>query len=158
MAMVLVTAQAAAVSCVDVWTIVNVLASVITALAALAAVTLVIPQLLHNTRALQLQVFDSVFKDIRQLDHMWIEQGFDHGMTKEQRQAWCASFFNTLEYLCFLINHKMVRQDELRQFFGTSLPEWWKQFNKYRQQGLLHDTEALFSEFKGLCKEQELIS
>jgi hypothetical protein len=156
-------AQAAVVSGVDGWTILNTIASAVTAIAALIAVLLVIPQLTHNTQALQLQttalqlqVFDSVFKDIRQLDHSWIEQNFDHGMTKEQRQAWCASFFNTLEYLCFLMNHRMVRQDELRQFFDTALPAWWKQFNDYRKLGLIHDAETLFSEFKGLCKERKL--
>jgi hypothetical protein len=128
-------------------------ATVAAAIAAIVAIFLAIPQLRHNTKALQLQVFESVFKDIRQLDHMWIEQNFEHGMTKEQRQAWCASFFNTVEYVCFLISHKMVRQKELNEFWKVALPVWWKQFNDYVGAGLIKDDARMFTEFKQMCRQ-----
>jgi hypothetical protein len=135
-------------SSAEIWTIIGSLATAAAAVAAITAIFLAIPQLRHNTKALQLQVFESVFKDIRQLDHIWIEQNFDHGMTKEQRRAWCASFFNTVEYLCFLMNKDMVREKELNEFWGTALPKWQKQFQKYVREDLITDSPDMFCEFK----------
>jgi hypothetical protein len=140
----------------DAWTIVSAVTSAIMAAVAVLALVLAIPQLRHNARTLQLQVFESIFRDIRQLEHMWIEQKFDAGMPKEQRQAWCASFFNTVEYLCFLMNHEIVRQKELHDFFDGALPVWHNQFNEYIRQGLLTDTPAMFTEFKKICEKLKL--
>lgn len=133
------------------WEIANLVASILAACAALLAVVLAVPQLRHNAQALQLQVFESIFKDIRELDHSWIEKDFRHKMTVEEKKAWCASFFNTVEYLCFLVNHGMMRSKELHDFFKLALEGWWKQFEKYRGEDLFHDDERSFIEFKKIC-------
>ena len=79
-------------------------------------------------------------------------------MPLAEKKAWCASFFNTIEYLCFLINRRMVRQKEPRDFFVFGLREWWKQFDSYKAQGWIIDTPDGFLEFKRLCKNERFIT
>lgn len=139
---------------VDSWTILSTLGTVVTAVAAVIGLIFVIYQLWQNSRTLQLQVLEGIFRDIRGLEGMWIEKNFSTKMTAEEKQAWCATFFNTVEYLCFLINRKMVRQKELRDFFIVGLRHWWKQFEEYRAEELITDTAETFEEFKSLCKKE----
>ncbi|HEV2499212.1 MAG TPA: hypothetical protein VGY31_06505 [Terriglobia bacterium] len=139
---------------VDSWTILNTLGTVAAASAALIGLVFVVYQLRQNSRTLQLQVLEGIFRDIRELDEKWIEKNFSAEMREEEKKAWCATFFNTVEYFCFLINRKIVRQKELRDFFIVGLRHWWKQFEEYRIKGLIIDTSDSFEEFKRLCKEE----
>jgi hypothetical protein len=61
----------------------------------------------QNTRAMELQVLESIFQDIRELDRECIAEF--QGWTHEQRNAWSATFFNTVEYLCFMVNHRITQ-------------------------------------------------
>lgn len=133
------------------WTAIGAVGSAVAAIAALAAVSLAVPALKLNAKSIQINVLDSTFKDIRQLEHVWVENGLGDGFTEEQRQAWCASFFNTIEYMCFLTNHKLVDQKELREFFDSALLLWWDQFGQYRSRGWIKDKESSFTEFKAAC-------
>ncbi len=145
-----------AVSCSDIWNVLSALGTVATAIAAIAGLIFVVYQLRQNSRSLQLQAFEGIFRDIRELDETWIEKKFVTDMTAEAKKAWCASFFNTVEYLCFLINHKMVRQKELRDFFIIGLREWHKQLQAYKNEGWINDAPELFKEFKSLCKKERI--
>lgn len=139
---------------VDLWTIGSAIGTVVAAVSAVAGLVFVGCQLRQNSRALQLQVLEGVFRDIRELDKAWIEKKFHTGMSPEEKMAWCAGFFNTVEYLCFLINRNMVRHKELRDFFILGLREWRKQFEKCVAGGLITDTPAIFVEFKLLCERE----
>jgi hypothetical protein len=138
----------------DIWTILSSLGTLGTAVAAIGGLGFVVYQLRQNSRSLQLQAFEGIFHDIRELDKIWIEKNCMTDMPLAEKKAWCASFFNTIEYLCFLINHRMVRQKELRDFFVVGLREWWKQFQSYRTQGWIIDTPEGFAEFKKLCENE----
>jgi len=138
----------------DIWTVLNSVGTLATAAAAIAGLCFVVYQLRQNSRSLQLQAFEAIFRDIRELDKTWIKKNFMTHMPQAERTAWCASFFNTIEYLCFLINHRMVRQKELRDFFVFGLGEWWKQFQSYKTQGWIIDTPEGFVEFKKVCKDE----
>ena len=39
----------------------------------------------------------------------------------EQKNAWGASFFSPVEYLCFIVNHQIAKENALRNFFSTTV-------------------------------------
>ena len=143
---------------VDFWTKLNTCGTLATAVAAILGLGFVGYQLYQNSKALQLQVLEGIFRDIRELDRTWIEKKFLTEMPAAEKAAWCSSFFNTIEYLCFLINWRMVRSRELRDFFIVGLRVWWSQFENYREQRWITDTPDMFKEFKVLCKRERITS
>jgi hypothetical protein len=101
----------------------------------------------QNTRALKWQVLEGVFRDIRELDRQYIAD-FER-MTPTQKNAWSATFFNTVEYLCFIVHHKLAPAGVLKRFFfDQALPDWRRMFDEHVANGILGDSEAQFSEFK----------
>jgi hypothetical protein len=101
----------------------------------------------QNTRAMGLQVLESIFKDIRQLDREYI--GEFARWNPAQRNAWSATFFNTVEYLCFVVNRKITRDEALKKFFfDEALPAWRKTFDEHVRDGIIKDAPEMFPEFK----------
>jgi hypothetical protein len=142
---------------VDIWTQLNTIGTITGAGGAIAGLFFVGYQLRQNSMELQLQALESIFRDIRELDRTWIENKFLTEMSPEAKTAWCATFFNTIEYLSFLINRNLVRQVELREFFRLGLPAWAKQFGEYRSKKWFTDRPELFKEFKDLCKAERIM-
>jgi len=101
----------------------------------------------QNTRAMELQVLESIFRDIRQLDREYIAEFALWNLT--QQNAWSATFFNTVEYLCFIVNRKITRDEALKKFFfDEALPAWRKTFDEHVGKGIIRDAPEMFSEFK----------
>jgi hypothetical protein len=66
-----------------------------------------------------------------------------------QKNAWSATFFNTVEYLCFLVNRKITRNEALKTFFfDEALPAWRKTFDEHSAKGFINDAPEMFPEFK----------
>jgi hypothetical protein len=79
-----------------------------------------------------------------------------HGWQDPRKKAWCATFFNTVEYLCFLVNHKLVHQEALEHFFfSEALPDWWKQFQEYTNAGLIADSGTNVPEMRAAFQRHE---
>ena len=135
----------------DVWTIVASLSGTLAALAATIGLFAAWKQLRHNEAATQLQVFESVFRDIRDLEQKRIESV--ENFPDEQWRAWNASFFNTVEYLVFLMNRKVVRNDELHEFFKDALPGWCGDLQARLDDKTLIDGPKMFAELKQACRE-----
>lgn len=96
---------------------------------------------------MEIQVLESIFRDIRELDRDYIAQF--NSWPPEQKNAWSASFFNTVEYLCFRVNHRITKNDALRKFFFyEALPAWRKMFDEHVKQGILRDSDTMFPELK----------
>ena len=88
-----------------------------------------------------------MFKDIRELDREYIAE-FD-GMTPSGKNAWSATFFNTVEYLRFAVNHRLAPTDTLKKFFfAQALPAWRKMFDDHVANGIISDAQDMFIEFK----------
>jgi hypothetical protein len=101
----------------------------------------------QNTRAMELQILESIFRDVRELDREYIAEF--HGWTHEQRNAWSATFFNTVEYLCFMVNQRITRDKALRSFFfADAIPAWRKMFAEHVTLGFIRDEPGNFPEFK----------
>jgi hypothetical protein len=134
--------------CRETW---QVIASVATAVSAfLAVVALVFTGVIvkQNTLTRQLQLFEVMFRDIRELDQRYIDSFAT--MTPQQKTAWSATFFNTIEYLSFMLNHKFIRNRVLREFFVSSgaLPGWKSMFDQHVAEKILGDAPTAFPEFK----------
>ena len=65
-----------------------------------------------QARAIDLQTFESIFKEIRSFDR--VDRQYE------------PEFFNTLEYLSFLINHKVVETAHLQAFFKPAMLHWYE--------------------------------
>jgi len=104
----------------------------------------------QNTRGMELQVLESIFRDIRELDRQWIAEF--NLWNPAQKTAWSATFFNTVEYLCFVVNHRITEDGVLKRFFfDDALPAWRKMFTEHVQNGIIKDTPKMFPEFKRAC-------
>jgi hypothetical protein len=71
-------------------------------------------------------------------------------MTSEAKTAWSASFFNTVEYLCFMLNKKFISNKDMQDFFTSSgaLSAWRSMFDQHVSEKILGDGPSAFSEFK----------
>lgn len=126
-------------------------ASTVIALFGLFGALLTIRQ---NTRAMEPQVLESIFKDIRELDRQYISQfaSWSHA----EKNAWSATFFNTVEYLCFVVNHQIIRQPEVkRYFFDQGLPAWRKMLHEHVRDGIINDSPEMFPEFKSAYEKHQ---
>jgi hypothetical protein len=104
----------------------------------------------QNTRAMELQVLESIFRDVRELDREYIAE-FE-SWTHQQKNAWSAAFFNTVEYLCFVVNRQITTDEALRRFFfSDALPAWQKMLKQHADAGIIKDSESNFPEFKKGC-------
>jgi hypothetical protein len=131
----------------DAWTAIGSLASAGGTFVAAAGLFLAWRGIKQNTRAMELQVLESIFRDIRELDREYIAEFED--WSHEQKNAWSASFFNTVEYLCFMVNHRITTDAALRNFFFTdALPSWQEMLTKHVNDGFIMDSESNFREFK----------
>jgi hypothetical protein len=102
-----------------------------------------------SRRATQLQIFDGLFKDIKRLDSQYSTE-FKCKCTQPTSQ-WCDDFFNTLEYLAFLLNHKMILREELHDFYKDAVLHWYRTFAENTSKKNL-DNPDFFPEFKKLYR------
>jgi len=132
------------------WGIIGALATALATVFAAAGLIMAGIGMRQNARATQLQVLEGIFRDIRELDQRYLAN-FE-GMSDTEKTAWSSTFFNTVEYLCFVVNNEFARKDALQAFFAESLPSWKQTFDDHVSQGILKDRPQLFSEFKQACE------
>ena len=102
-----------------------------------------------SRRAIQLQVFDGIFRDVKKLDAEFAAQFKSQGAEPSPR--WCQDFFNTLEYMAFLLNHKMILREEMHDFYRDAVIHWHATFEANATRAALDDP-AFFPEFKKLYR------
>ncbi len=134
--------------CHETWQTIAAIATAVGTLLAVLGLIAARATIRQNTLARELQLFETIFRDVRQLDSEHITSFAT--MTPEQKTAWSASFFNTVEYLCFMVNHKLIKNDDLRQFFISSgaLAAWKLIFDRHVSEKILGDSPIAFCEFK----------
>lgn len=138
------------------WGIIGAFATALATVFAAAGLIMAGIGMRQNAFATQLQVLEGIFRDIRELDQRYLANFGD--MSGIERTAWSSTFFNTVEYLCFVVNNKLARRDALQSFFAESLPSWKRTFDEHVSQGILTDKPHLFSEFKRACVEWSTVS
>ncbi len=96
-----------------------------------------------------LQVFDGIFRDIKALDDDYFRE-FKSKSAIPTKQ-WCFNFFNTIEYLAYLLNRGLVLRDELQGFYKDAVLHWYKTFVENCTVADLNDPD-FYPEFKKLCR------
>jgi hypothetical protein len=134
--------------CRETWQTIAAVATAIATLLAVVGLVAAWVTVRQNTLAREFQLFEAIFRDVRQLDKEFITSFAM--MTPEQKTAWSASFFNTVEYLCFMVNRKLIRNSDLRLFFISSgaLRAWKSMFDQHVAEKILGDGPTAFSELK----------
>jgi hypothetical protein len=142
----------------DAWTVISSAASAFGTCFAAAGLYYTSKGIRQNSRTMELQVqsmelqiLESVFRDVRELDREYLTE-FD-SWTNDQKNAWSASFFNTIEYLCFIVNSKIVANKALKEFFFTAaLPAWKAMLQDHQESGFLPKNQEGFPEFRKACE------
>ena len=100
----------------------------------------------HRARKTEeVRLAESVFKDIRALEKDLSDTGNDI----KRKNSWRSQFFNTLEWLSFLINEKKMQDKKVINFYRPAIIEWYEKiFEKYMGD-VVHDPKE-FPEFKKL--------
>ena len=92
-----------------------------------------------------LQIFDGLFKEIKRLDSAYTIDFKAKSINPTPQ--WCDEFFNTLEYMAFLLNHKMILKDEMHDFYKDAVLHWHRTFAENTSKKDL-DNPDFFPEFK----------
>ena len=113
----------------EVWGIIGSLATALATIFAGGALVMAGIGMRQNALATQLQFLKGIFRDIRELDRRYLSE-FE-SMSNSEKTAWSSTFFNTVEYLFFVVNNELARRDALQGFFAESLPSWKKTFDDH---------------------------
>lgn len=134
----------------DSWTALGSVASAIGTLVAAAGIFYTRRALQLSIRATELSTLESILRDIREMDRQYIADF--HGFEPNKKIAWAVSYFQTIEYLCFIRRKVPELNTLMAEFFPRSLmTSWWNQYVEFTRQGLIQDGPENFSEFKMLC-------
>ena len=124
--------------------------SVIGGIAAAGAAIVAACQLRESKRAVQLQVFESTFKDLRSLEERYYRDVAGKG--SEIEKQWCSAFFNTLEYLAFLFNAKLIPAQPILDFYRDALINWYENIFQKKATVDQRTDPARFPELKTLYR------
>lgn len=123
------------------------LIGIITGIAAVIGLFLNWKAIRENRKTRELQIFYTVFKDIKELEEKQPKY-FNEG----HQQAWNSLFFNTLEYFSFLLNRKMISDKRVAEFFRDPIKAWYEQiFLKTDPKSL--NNKTVYPELKALYKK-----
>ena len=103
----------------------EILGILVAAIAAFAAVR----GLSSQRKTIELQIFESVFKDIRDFEreqHAIIMRNPGQGTDSLEWLQWRELFLQTLEYYCFLANERLISEDKLVRYFEDDILEWYQ--------------------------------
>ena len=80
-------------------------------------------QLRASRRATQVQVFDATFKELRALEDRYSAKNPKSNSADERN--WCSGFFNTLEYMSFLVNEGLIPRKPFIHFYRDAIINWY---------------------------------
>lgn len=115
--------------------------------------------LVHQQKMDQIKLIESVFKDARELQREYAtelrkpQMPDPYGIDFESfKSDWDSRFFNTVEWLSFLINEREVRLKKLIRYFKPSIIGWYEElFLRHAGDAVINDPEQ-YEEFKKLYK------
>lgn len=77
--------------------------------------------------AAQIQVFENIFRDIQQQEQQFYGAKNPSPEDKALRDR---MFFNTVNYLAFLLDSKILRKTEFLDYYRSAFLYWWTLFEK----------------------------
>jgi hypothetical protein len=123
--------------------------SVISALAAAGGLIFTGITIWRNSEVRQLQMADSIFRDLQRLERQ-LSDITSNGLVQDANKlkTWEVEFFNNLEWVCFMINKKKLREKKLVLFFKDAIIGWYNDiFLKYASEQEISDSRQ-YTELK----------
>lgn len=116
----------------------------------------------ESNRVRELQLLESAFNQLTAMEQYFYEQEVKGPENSSLREEWFMLFFNRVEWLAFLINHKFIRHEELVTYFKYPIIKWYEGvFTKHASPAVVNSDKA-FPSFKDLYRrfkaEQELVA
>jgi len=105
-------------------------AQIITGFAAAIALIITYFTFRNIRKSDEIKLAESVFKDVRELDaqHFKLLRDYQYEEHEDLYLDWGSSFFNTLEWLSFLVNRSKIKDEETIKFFKPSVIDWYDTF------------------------------
>ena len=97
--------------------------ALITALAALTALIFNYRALKEAIRSRNIATFQSLFFNLRDLEEKYYKEY--RGKSNTETKQWLSLFFNTLEYLAFLVNNHLLTE-KLAKFYDDAFVGYYK--------------------------------
>lgn len=134
----------------DPWAAWAAIGQILSALFALLALAFAFWTIWQNKKTIELQIFESIMHDIRDLEFKFHQEYKDK--PDADKKVWDSGFFNTVEYFCFLTNNGFLSNKKVQSFFRDSIIGWYEGMYVVNY-GTEHVSDpAKFSEFKTLYK------
>ena len=127
---------------------VSMVATIAAVIVAAIAAAVAAFQLRESRRATQLQVFDATFNKLRELEESYRRENPKEGSERH----WFNGFFNTLEYMSFLVNEKFIPQKLFTRFYRDAFILWFETIFLEKADAEQKSDPQRFFEFKKLYK------
>ena len=139
-------------SAIFVWVSSNVstVATIVAVIVAAIAAAVAAFQLRESRRATQIQVFDATVNKLLKLDDSYYREKPEKG--SEAERQWLYGFFNTLEYMSFLVNERFIPQKMFTRFYSDAFILWFETVFLNKADDEQKNDPQRFSEFKKLYK------
>ncbi|HEY6756827.1 MAG TPA: hypothetical protein VI037_05505 [Nitrososphaera sp.] len=106
----------------------------------------------ESNRVRELQLLENAFNQITIMEQYFYEQEAKGPANSILHEEWFVLFFNRVEWLAFLINHKFIRHEELVTYFKYPIIKWYEGvFTKHAPSAVVNSDKA-FPSFKDLYK------
>ena len=107
----------------------------------------------ESNRVRELQLLESAFNQITTMEQYFYELEAKGPANSILYEEWFLLFFNRVEWLAFLINHKYIRHQELVTYFKNPIIKWYEGvFTKHAPSAVVNSDRA-FPSFKHLYKQ-----
>ena len=103
---------------------VSTLATIAAVIVAAIAARVATLQLRESSRATQVQVFDSTFNKLREREESYYTE--KPKPDSLEKKHWLSGFFNTLEYVSFLINTGLIPEKLFIRFYRDAIIDWYE--------------------------------
>ncbi len=106
----------------------------------------------ESNRVRELELLENAFDQITIMEQYFYEQEAKGPANSILHEEWFVLFFNRVEWLAFLINHKFIRHEELVTYFKYPIIKWYEGvFTKHAPSAVVNSDKA-FPSFKDLYK------
>ena len=106
----------------------------------------------ESNRIRELQLLESAFNQINAMEQYFYEQEAKGPANSILHEEWFVLFFNRVEWLAFLINHRFIRHAELVTYFKNPIIKWYEGvFTKHAPSAVVNSDKA-FPSFKYLLQ------
>ena len=101
-----------------------------------------------NNKTMQLQLLSDSFKNIKETE-LTLYKDYKNKGAKIQKE-WGSLFFNSVNFFCFLVNEKFIKNKKMIGFFKSTIIAWYEEIFIMMYDKKEINDETLFPEFKKL--------